>query len=351
LNNRADIVDIAVVGGGIFGCALAHRAASELPGRTIALFEQGAIGGGCSGFAGAIATPAVRSERVRALSDESRDWYARYRGLHSDAPMRELPIVYVASPARVDALRAALTADALRDGRGLLPPWLRTDPSAHVLLAPPAVWADVRVLCAHLLSKSPGVLVHEGARIDNAHRVGQAWRLRLADGREIGARRLVMAKGAWFEPSERDALAGMRNKKIVAYAIDMPVVASDPVVYLYDHEAFLLPLPARGQWLLSIVSSGWDCHPDRDPMQPAASDLATAVGVLSHYAPTLLPALRGARVHCDGYLDDHRPCATVVDGAICMHGGSGSGFRYAPAVAASALSALAQAEAGGAPER
>jgi glycine/D-amino acid oxidase-like deaminating enzyme len=336
----ADILDIAVVGGGIFACTLAHRAALAFPGCHIALFEQGMIGGGCSAAAGALATPAVRSERVRALSDDSRAWYADYRRDYPDAPMRELPILYVASERAIPTLTALLSPASTCNGRDRLPAWLLTSPADCTLAGPPAVWADVRALCGHLLSVRPGIRIYEGARIETYFRENNVWRLRLSDGRDFSAYGLVLAKGSWFDAAERAALAPLRNKKIVSFVIDLPTSSDDAAMYLYDDEAFLLPLPSRGCWLLSVVSTHWDCHPDRDYLQAAPSDLATAVCVLSRYAPTLLPALRGARTHCDGYLEGHLPRVSMIDGAICMYGGSGSGFRYAPGVAAAALDAL-----------
>lgn len=340
MNRRADH-DLVVVGGGILGAALAYRAAQMFPERRIALYDRGAVGSGCSGFAGAIATPAVRSELVHALSAVSREWYAAYRRQYDDAPMRELPITYIVADDDANELTARLRPAEISDGRGCQPNWLKVSSSEQVLVGANAVWADVRALCTHLVSKA-GVAVYEGTMVDRYRRCGEGWELELADGRSCQTHLLALAKGAWFGRTERSLLAPLRNKKVVAFVLDMPANCDESIVYFHNSEAFLLPLPTRGQWLLSVVSMHWDCDPEAGSLQASAADLKAATNVLERYAPALLPILRGARVHCDGYLDGHRPRSQDVDGVVCMYGGSGSGFRYAPAIAGEALTDLAR---------
>lgn len=332
--------DITVVGAGIFGSLLAHQAAQAFPGCRIALFESGTVGGGCSGAAGALATPAVRSERVRGISDVSREWYERYLETYATAPMRRLPILYVSMPDTACALVSRLSPGGTQASAGALPEWIETGDAGCIAAAQPALWADVRSLCRHLLSNSPDLQVYEGAQLLEYDRQETGWLVRVADGRRFRSRQLVLAKGAGFSSAERSELPSLRNKKIVAFLLDWPAHDDSVVVYFHDHESFLLPLPAQNCWLLSIVSPHWDCAAAGAELQASEADRLIASELLALHAPALLPALRGARVHCDGYLDGHLPQVSLVDGAIFLLGGSGSGFRYAPGVAAEAMEVL-----------
>lgn len=333
---HADGYDLAVIGAGIAGCTIAYEFARTRPGARVMLVERGQVGGGCSAFAGAIATPAVRDPALRAPSDLSRAWFEAYRARHAGAPLEELSIVYVTATARIDALAARLPAPP-RPATAL-PDWLRTGAGEQVLDAGLAVRADVAALCRHLVASS-GVDLFEGTQV-RAERDGPGWRLHLPDGRSHAAQQLVRASGPWFGATERARL-GARRKKIVAFIVAAPVPAGACAIYFDADEAFLLPLPARGCWLLSIRSAHWDCAPDQDELVAGAADLALADAVLRRYAPALLPLLRGARVHCDNYVPAMLPCAAFDDDGVLLAGGaSGSGFRYAPALAGAVMARL-----------
>lgn len=333
----ADAYDLAVLGAGIAGCTIAYEYARACPGARIALVERRQVGGGCSGMAGAVATPAVRDPAMRTASDTSRAWFQAYAARHGDAPLEEIPIAYVVAAAQAQALALRL-ASPPRPATAL-PAWLQVDSGEEVLAAGTAVRADVAALCRHMVAHAGGLALFEGTTA-LPERSGAGWRLRLSDGRELATRRLVRATGPWFTAAERGRL-GARLKKIVAFVVAAPVPAQASAIYFDAHEAFLLPLPARGCWLLSIRSAHWDCAPVTKQLVAGPDDLALAHAVLRRHAPALLPLLRGARVHCDGYLAGMRPgSAAGDDGAVLAGAGSGSGFRYAPALAGEVVARL-----------
>lgn len=340
---HADAYDLAVIGGGIAGCTIAYEYARMHPSARVALFERARLGGGCSGFAGALASPAVRTTAARAASDASRNWYGDYAARHGDAPLERLPILYVVPGTDAQALAERLPPAEPVAVRA--PAWLT--PGAGDLVLPPrtAVRADVAGLCRHMLAGSPGIDVFEGTPVRG--KPGPMWELCLPDGRTRHAARLVHATGPWMDEAHGQLL-GARRKKIVAFMVAAPVPADAPVVYFAAHESFLLPLREQGCWLLSVRSAHWDCAPPDQQLAAAAEDLVLAQDVLSRYAPSLLGALRGARVHCDYYVPDMLPRAVAdTDGAVLAGAGSGSGFRYAPALAHAALQRLRQPAAGG----
>lgn len=343
---RAEQYDLAIVGGGVFGCMIAHQYARQHPSRRVALFERRRIGQGCSGYAGAIATPAVRSAALRAWSDHSADWYRAYGVAHSTAPLWPVPILYVSDAHSMAALAARLPAPP-RPAPHAAPSWLCLGGDEFLLEAGYALHADVAALCHHLLDTQSAIEVFECAEVAAPERVAQAWQLTLSDGRTYFARQLVQAKGAWLAHDARYASVPVRTKKIVAYLLDAPAATGAAAIYFPAQEAFLLPLPVSGQWLLSITSSHWDCAPESPALAAGPADLVLAEAILERHAPALRPRLRGARVSCDSYSPSWQPVAAIVDDAVLAYGGSGSGFRYAPALAAQALQLLEQQHCSG----
>ncbi|CCH32403.1 FAD-dependent oxidoreductase [Actinosynnema sp. NPDC047251] len=330
--------DTVIVGAGVLGCALAHRLVGT--GRRVALLDRRTVGSGCSGHAGAIASPLARNDRLRALSAHSRRWYADYRRQRPDAPLRTLPIHFLCAEGNTDALRERCTEPLRPTPEAALPPWIAVPGDTVVLGGPEALHGQVAELC-RVLTGSAGVTVYECAPVLGWSGGPGAFTAELSDGRRVRARELVLAKGSWLAAADLPPGAPPpRTKKIVSYVLDLPAGPADPVVYLADHDAFLLPRPERGQWWLSITSPEWDCHPDD---VPAASpdDLRIVRAVLAAYAPAAVSALRGASVHCDSYAGDGGPLVTTAPGRpVVVHGGSGSGFRYAPAAADAVLGAL-----------
>lgn len=335
--------DLAIVGGGISGCMIAHQAAHEHPGWRIAVFEQARIGQGCSGYAGAIATPAARSSAQRGISDYSRDWYERYRLAAPDAPLAMLPITYIVPAGRVDGLAARLPHGIPLAPAATQPDWFGAPAGQLTLHCGSALHADVPTLCRHLLAASPGVALFEGVRIGAPERAGALWRLQLPDGRTCAAASLVLAKGAWTGQDPHCVALAVRTKKVVAYLIDAPVPDGAAVLYFLEHEAFLLPLAQQRQWLLSVTSEHWDCAPAGEQLGASPADLQLAEALLAEYAAALLPRLRGARVSCDSYSSSRLPeVGLSAAGALVAYGASGSGFRYAPALGHAVLQRLQQ---------
>ncbi|UED87529.1 NAD(P)/FAD-dependent oxidoreductase [Streptomyces profundus] len=335
----APAYDSAVVGAGILGCLLAHRLAAT--GRRVALLDRRAVGSGCSAHAGAIASPLARGERLRAMSARSRRWYEEYRRSGQRAPIRSLPVLFLCAEGRQAALRERCTQPLAPARASALPAWIARPGPGVVLGGPTALHAQVTDLC-RMLSTGSGIDVYECAPVRRWHGTPGAFAVELSDGRALHTGELALAKGAWLASVDLPAgpVDPPRTKKIVSYTLALPASPADSLVYLPDHDAFLLPRPERAQWWLSITSREWGCRPQDDPAA-SPEDLRTAREVLRTYAPSALPALRGGSVHCDSYSADGGPLVAAPPGRpVVVHGGSGSGFRYAPATADAVLDAL-----------
>lgn len=326
--------DIAVVGAGVLGCATAHRLAQRFGNMNIALIDRGRIGQGCSGSAGALSTPTVGQAALRARSDYARGWYLDYMHTDRAAPLRLLPMIYVGATDRYNELveRIGQPLHPLAAGTG--PHWMRVPADDSAWAGATAIWADVARLCERWVAQSASVVRYEGSPVTAWEPEGQGWTLHFADGRALHVGRLIMARGPWTAAREGVDTPAVRTKRVTSWRLALRAGDDDAAMYFTDERAFLLPLPARGEWWLSITSNGWDCAPESSDARATADDLALAHRVLERYAPSLVDTVRGSSVHVDAYSADGVPFVhRCEDGRMIAAGGSGSGFRYAPAVA------------------
>lgn len=313
-------IDLAVVGGGVIGAMIAHEAAAAFPDASIAVLEQGLIGQGASSRSAGVHFPRGSTARVRSMTAHSQRVWERL------AVELDLPITAV--PAKVVA-----TGDVSTVYMGL------GDDGA----LPGCQYADVRGVANRLLTDlRDRVSVLEGVEVTGLS--GQH-RLTLATG-ELVAGRVVLAPGPWIgHPAWAELVAplGLRVKKVVAAHVESTPKPDDPLTIFDDDDAFLLPLPERGYFLLSYTCTTWGVAPDDAGLGLERSDLDEARAVLGRFAPDLVDRCNSGRVFCDAYSPQREPVvAELGPGLVFAGGANGSGYRLAPAIAAEAVAALSR---------
>jgi glycine/D-amino acid oxidase-like deaminating enzyme len=164
-------------------------------------------------------------------------------------------------------------------------------------------------------------------------------RLDLHDGRAVGAERVAVCVGPWLG-SVLEPMTGVRattrNKKVVSLILPSEPPEGAPVIYLFEHEAFLMPQPEHRRWLFSFRSEEWDVAPGSAALRLSADDLARATTILDLHFPRGVALPLGARVFCDAYTETREPViAGLPDrpGLVVIGGACGSGIRLAPAMA------------------
>ena len=174
-------------------------------------------------------------------------------------------------------------------------------------------------------------------------------------GEHLTADQVVLAPGAWLAaPAWRDLLSplGLRVKKIVAMHIDQRPDPADEVTLFDSDDAFLLPVRHRGHWLFSYACTEWDVDPDQLTGGLSAANVEEARACLRRCAPALAQARASGRVSADAYSPSREPVIGVLDGTqgrvVFAGGASGSGYRFAPAIAAEAAALLLGAKSEGA---
>jgi glycine/D-amino acid oxidase-like deaminating enzyme len=347
-------LDLVVVGGGIVGATVAAEARRRRPAARVLLLDRDLTGSGATRYSAALCPPVGATPEHRRMVARAERWYAdleRAGGLARRWPdtfwvVRESSLVEF-HKAFVDRCPlVAGHADRARLAEAYPDLVVRPD---EVVLHSTGTWAadaeaTARTLAARL-ARADGCGCWEGVRVDDVQPEGAHLVLLTGTGHRIPARHVVLATGAWLAEDPGAARAGLalRVKRIAALHLARRPRPEDPVVDLWDDDAFLLPLPDRGVTLFSFYCPTWHVRPGRGAAGLDGEDLRAALAVLAARSPRLAGAVAGGRAFCDGYLPARLP-AVAADPArpgVALAGGcSGSGFRLAPALAEQALSTL-----------
>lgn len=326
---------IAVVGAGILGCLIARHLAEADKHAAITVFDKDLAGSGASRRSAGLFVARGASPRARRMSAFSHAYYAKLKESHPRLPIFPIGATVVsggsADPATIGYLPDLAAPAELAGPR---PAWriggchyadVYGVTQAVAELARPAVRFAEGVSVTGLAISQAGVTVHCGT----------------AD--QLTVDQVVLAPGPWLSaPAWRDLLSplGLRVKKIVAMHIEQRPGPADEVTLFDGEDAFLLPLHHRGHWLFSYACTEWDVEPDRLTGGLCATDIEAARACLRRCAPALADAYLSGRVCADAYSPAREPVISVLDGThgrvVFAGGASGSGYRFAPAIAAEA---------------
>ncbi|MDW9248434.1 NAD(P)/FAD-dependent oxidoreductase [Burkholderia cepacia] len=334
-------VDLAIVGAGVTGATIAHVAARHAGALRIAVFDARPAVQTATALSAGVITPFCGSGERRARSLVANAYYAAWA--RAGCCVRDAPFAFVAdAPDAGGPLLAPPVADDPPD-TGATP--LGALPAGARLWRSGRAWlVDVPRLVAHYLTGAHTVERFD-APVTHVTRGADGW-IVVANGVTLHADRLVHASGPWPAVDGEaggDARPDIVTKKIVAFDVDgraLPPAPDAPVIYLPDAQAFLAPMHARRGWLLSITSHAWGCAAGAR-VAPSADERTLARRLLERHFPGLRDAHLAARAAVDGYTADRNPRVAPFGRNGCsVAGASGSGVRFAPALAYEALAAV-----------
>ncbi|MGW4458126.1 NAD(P)/FAD-dependent oxidoreductase [Streptomyces albidoflavus] len=351
--------DLLVVGGGITGVTAAWAAARHAPGSHVLLVDRGEPGGGAGAHSAALIVPYAPDAAHRALMTEAARLLAAgpLAAFRRPAPMAfvvpgesagavagrflggPLP---VADEDRAVELAAAVPGFAPRPGETVLDAWDR----CAVLDVPG--WTG-----AVLDGSLPGVPAPElrtGTTVTRLEREGDGWAAETAEGPVLRARRVLLATGPWAAPGIVTAPGTppapahpTRAKRVAALHLapgSVPGRPGDPGVVFLEDDLFVLPGTTP---LVSFAAQG-HLPPGGTPTAGLPDDeRAEGVRVLARRLPALADRVTGGRCFPDAYTPGRLPLvgrAGHAPGLAWITGGSGSGVRFAPALAERAVRAL-----------
>ncbi|MFE6750721.1 FAD-dependent oxidoreductase [Kitasatospora purpeofusca] len=374
--------DLAVVGAGIVGAAVAFGALTDRPGSRILVLDQGAGDTATRWSLGALApwaaTPGQRDLLVRGT--------ARFRDprllalLHPH--LRRVPVLVAAGAPTLERLARA-TVGATMEPASPGTERAARDAVGQLLLRPGDGFATVRGGIAVLDTAAAATALVDAVvdaggrlltgvhvtRIDTARPDGQ--RLLLSDGSAVTARRTALATGPWpapavgsgagagsgagteagaASPNAAGGAAPWRTKRMAALRIDRELPADAPMVCFPDDDLFLLPAPegssssgasSGGAWV-SFRSEQWDVAPDGGPDTFGPGTLDEGRRVLGRRLPDLVEAARAGRAGVDGYTSDRTPLTDrPAPGVARTAAASGAGARLCWGMADRVLELLA----------
>jgi len=347
--------DLVIVGGGIVGVWALHLVTQRNPRWRTVLIERSVVGAGATAHSAGVSLGVGGTPWERELAALSGALYAEagsVLGLRS-SPARAYWIV---ADELVERVRAAavgfeLTAAAPED-RALLEhalPTLQVGRSESMLTGGMPVRyepGDTAREIAARARRAPNATCWEGMEVASLVPVPDGVAVTLSDGTAVRAARALVAVGPWLRVGPMAEVAsqhGIRIKKVVALHLDLPPPPDAPAVFLPQADAYLMPLPARRQWLFSFRSNTWDVRPSPAELTISDADREIAAGVLERYVPGMMKSCRGGRVFCDAYTPSGAPIVTRHPASphLVMAGaGGGAGFRFGPGIAAKALDML-----------
>jgi methionyl-tRNA synthetase len=339
--------DLAVVGGGVTGCFTAYQALRSHPDWTVLLLERSTIGAGATAWSAGVSFPLAGTAGHRELVRASA---AEYAALPPDVArrcLRPVPMIYVVGHDGRDALRRRLVdveprevTEAERQRVMAMLPDLRLRVGERLLTHDGHGFAVDAAALARELVAGGGEVV-EGAHVEIVERDGAQFRLSAGDTEWL-ARRVVVATGPWPMPTPLPEPPTARRKRIAALHAELAGRSDDPLVYFVDDDLFVLPRP-NGPALVSFYRDEWDTDPSTVDGTATAEDVRLGTEALRRRSVLAADAVTGGRAFCDLYTEQRLPVVVsdpALPGLAAIRGGSGSGVRLAPALAAAALRAV-----------
>lgn len=332
------------------GSMLAWRALYRHPEWRVLWLDQSMFGLGTSAYAGALLTPFGRTAAHRDLLALGFSFLPELEREAGPLPLRDLTGWYVVSPDLAEERRGwflgdlpGLASAADREQLHRVLPSMELDDRA--VLGPFPVRqgrpSEVISIIAKLCRDSSRFSIWEGVRLETWQPETGGVRLVFREESPVRTRRLALATGPWAVRQLGDDR--VRVKRVAACHIETAPVGDAPVLYLGDHDSFLLPMPNEQRWLLGFPSEAWDVPPEEFTPQLDGGDLAVARSIADAYGGELGKHLHGGRAFYDGYRADRMPLAVNVGGhpRIVFAGAcAGSGFRFSPGLAETALNLL-----------
>ncbi|ODV02362.1 MAG: FAD-dependent oxidoreductase [Rubrivivax sp. SCN 70-15] len=275
--------DFAIVGAGIAGTTLAARLAAH--GSVLLIERESQPGSHATGRSAAMFMESYGPPQVRALTRASRAAYAAPSLLPILSPRGALYVAWAGQEAALDAADPGLQR---LDAAAALArvPVLREAGLLGALADADAMDIDVHTLLqgAIAIARERGATLLADAEVGAARHDARGWTLTLGDGRDLSARLLVDAAGAWAdELALRAGVAplGLQPRRRSAFTFDAPPGVGHrgwPTVCAIDESWYFKP--DAGQLLGSPANADPVAAQD---VQPEALDIALGIAHIEQY--------------------------------------------------------------------
>jgi D-arginine dehydrogenase len=340
-----EVVDVAVIGGGIAGVSVAAALAETL--RVVVLERESHPGLHSTGRSAALFSEIYGGETIRALSRGSREF------LYSPPPdFAQSPLVRPRDTLQIATAEQEQRLDDFANLPDVAPAIRRLDGAAARALCPilredyvvagalETASADLDVNALHqgwlrqLRARGGRMLVN--AEVNSLEHTGSAWRLETSDS-IIHADVVINAAGAWADVLARRAGVreiGLQPRRRTALIVDVPAVLQVdawPMVIDIDEQFYFKP--DAGALLLSPA--------DETPSEPCDAwpddwDIAVAVDRVQNATTLEVDRVRRSWAGLRSFVADRTPVvgyAPYARGFFWLAGQGGYGIQTAPAMA------------------
>ncbi|MEM1316417.1 MAG: FAD-dependent oxidoreductase [Pseudomonadota bacterium] len=291
-------LDLAVVGGGILGCAAALRCAQG--GMRVAVLEQGDLGQGASGVnAGTLSLQIKRVKLMPYAIEGHREW-ERMGEAVGFRRTGGYTLAFTEREAELLQERMTLKREAGAPIEFISPNALAAaEPGLNRQVVAASFCAEDGFANASLTGRfyrralrEAGVQAYENARVSDITREGGVWRLETWGG-VVTARRLLLACGGWLR--EAAAMIGL-DLPVRARINTVSVTERGPrlVSSVIGHATGLLTLKQKANGTL-LIGGGWQGRGAPEGASRGEVDAATVVPNL-RLAAHAVPGLAALRV-------------------------------------------------------
>ncbi len=353
--------DLTIIGAGIIGSLAAYEITKLKPNWQVLLIDSSMIGHGATQYSLGVQFPYGRTAAKKQLTEQSLKIWETLISKIPNLPIRSLPFIGITQQSNlqlvlngfVDPIPQTLKTSELARFKKTYP-WIVLNPDQALIGGTQGSYANalgVTSLICEVLRTEQNSDIYEGIKIQKIKKQDDNLYGLLTSTQElISSKRILIATGPWLVAGLVTGLDSMkpiikekniRTKKIVSLHINRIPNETDPIIFFFDEQAFLLPDINTKQWLFSFTAEEWDCEPNVQKLVITKEDQILAFSILEKYCPTLIEHCRGGRVFCDAYDSNLTPLIfemSDMPNIIVAGAGAGSGFRLGPAIAKTAIS-------------
>ncbi|GAO44627.1 NAD(P)/FAD-dependent oxidoreductase [Flavihumibacter petaseus] len=251
-------VDLVIVGGGIFGCAIAYYYTRNYPAKSVMVLERKELCNAATSRAAALMTVVRSKQSYIPLSLETRAVIPELeKQLGESLDMKTVGMMHVAaSEAREKDLQELMAiagtyeqpAEWLRADEAMQKaPWLKADEARAIAFLPQEAYCDPYLLGTFFArcAKQQGADIRQGVGVQSMLMEGNTVVGLQTDGGKLYAGKVVIAAGAWSPLLARQAgiglpMAPVRSQYWITERSSLFPEAS-PIVLLPDAQAYARP--------------------------------------------------------------------------------------------------------------
>jgi glycine/D-amino acid oxidase-like deaminating enzyme len=336
------IYDFTIVGGGILGVMCAYFLRKRFPGGSICILEKSSIASGCTKYSVGLNYPYGKNIKRKALTKRSNKLWEKIQSEVNTISFNDIELYGIVRKRHLLSTLNGFTDPSIKCiNNDIQLDFSFSLPDGYKVLGPiNCNFCDTYYNTVRLANylQLQNIEIKENTIFKKLEK--QEPHIKLYSPNAIfTCKNVIFSLGPWTNHILNKNILDthhIRTKKVVCLYINYPVRMTSKGLFFFEEDSFLLPNYQEQRWFFSITVEEWDCDPESDDFVISKDDLVLAKKILKKYLPGMEGRLMGGRVFCDLYGPNRIPFIMNHPGfknTKIISGGSGSGFRLAPALA------------------